>query len=67
MYEHSFSDGKVNICSQTDESWCHFLAPPQDPKVNTLMTTVVFKLLALSGQVDIDLNFFFCFLSLRVR
>ncbi|CAH0401058.1 unnamed protein product [Chilo suppressalis] len=34
LYEHSFSDGKVNICSQTDESYCHFVPLPQDPKVH---------------------------------
>ncbi|KAL0871516.1 hypothetical protein ABMA27_005232 [Loxostege sticticalis] len=35
MYEHSFSDGKmVNICSQTEESYCQFLPPPPEPKVH---------------------------------
>uniref|UniRef100_A0A2A4J3E8 Disks large homolog 5 n=1 Tax=Heliothis virescens TaxID=7102 RepID=A0A2A4J3E8_HELVI len=37
MYEHarSYSDGKmVNICSQTDESWCQFVQPPTDNKVH---------------------------------
>ncbi|KAM3956975.1 LOW QUALITY PROTEIN: MAGUK family member discs large 5 [Aphomia sociella] len=35
MYDHSYSDGKmVNICSQTEESYCDFAQPPPDTKAH---------------------------------
>lgn len=41
MYDQSFSDNKmVNICSQTDETWCQFVQPPSDNKV-TLKTRFI--------------------------
>ncbi|XP_049876272.1 disks large homolog 5 isoform X2 [Pectinophora gossypiella] len=35
LYEHAYNDGKmVNICSQTEESYCQFVPPPSDSKVH---------------------------------
>ncbi|XP_060804907.1 disks large homolog 5 [Amyelois transitella] len=44
VYEHSYSDGKmVNICSQTEESYCHFVPPSEPKQVHTE-----------HGMVDLD-------------